>query len=852
MNRTTTNWLAPALLATSLLGAPPLAAAGAATDGPAVEEAGFAERTAEMAPRRGLLTLWVDAEAGGIWLEVPPAADGLIGEYLYVEALVTGLGSNPVGLDRGQLGRSRRVLLRRLGGKLLVEERNLGFRALDAAEAERRATAESFATSILWAGPIESRDADGRGLVDLTPFLLRDVHGVPAALAAADQGEFRLDPERSVVDLEACLAFPANLELEALLTYVSDAPGPLVRATAASGDAVTLRQRHSLLRVPDGDYRPRPFDPRAGSFAVGFSDYAAPLDESIERRWIVRHRLAKTDPAAAVSTAREPIVYYVDPAIPEPVRSAVLEGAGWWAPAFAAAGFSDGFRVEILPADVHPLDARYNVIQWVHRSTRGWSYGMGVVDPLTGERLKGHVNLGSLRVRQDRLIFEGLLGVGATGSGRPDDPVELALARIRQLAAHEVGHALGLAHNFAASTYGGRASVMDYPAPLVLLREDGSFDLGQAYGVGVGEWDVQAIRYAYSEVPPGKAGEDGLAAILRDGFDRGLLFLSDEDARPDGAAQPAASLWDNGDDPVAQLEHEMRVRRLALARFGAANLAAGRPLALLQEIFATVYLRHRYQLAAAAKVLGGVDYRYAVNGDGQPPARALPAAAQSRALAGLLATLDPGELDIREEVLALLLPRPTGYEPNRELFEHRTAPIFDALGAAATAAELTVAALLQPERAARLVDQRRRAPELPGFETVLTRLAETVFAQPPGESARRAGIRAAVQEVVVSRLIGLAQQAPSGAVRALAEWQLGRLAERLEGADPRAPEASVRRALGARIRRHLERPGVSGAAPPAAPPAPPGSPIGSWAGAPDLGACSRGSGGGPGGGPFDP
>jgi hypothetical protein len=822
-----------------------LAASGAL---PADEAASFAERTATMEPRRGLLTFWVDADAGGIWLEVPPAADGVLGEYLHLEALVTGLGSNPVGLDRGQLGRSRRVLLRRLGGKLLVEQRNLGFRAVGAAEPERRATAESFATSILWAGPIENRDADGRGLVDLAPFLLRDVHGVPAALAAADQGEFRLDPERSAVDLDACLAFPANLELEALLTYVSDAPGPLVRATAATGDAVTLRQRHSLLRLPDGDYRPRPFDPRAGSFAVGFSDYAAPLDESIERRWIVRHRLAKSDPGAPVSTAREPIVYYVDPAIPEPVRSAVLEGAGWWAPAFAAAGFSDGFRVEILPDDIHPLDARYNVIQWVHRSTRGWSYGSGVVDPLTGERLKGHVNLGSLRVRQDRLIFEGLLGVGATGSGQPDDPVELALARIRQLAAHEVGHALGLAHNFAASTYGGRASVMDYPAPLVRLRDDGSFDLGDAYGVGVGAWDVQAIRYAYSALPPGREEEEELAAIVRYGLDGGLLFLSDDDARPPGAAQPAASLWDNGGDPVAQLEHEMRVRRLALARFGRGNLAAGRPLALLQEVFATVYLRHRYQLAAAAKVLGGVDYRHGVNDDGQPPARPLPAAAQSRALDVLLATLEPRELDIREELLALLLPRPTGYGPNRELFEHHTAPTFDALGAAATAADLTVAALLQPERAARLVDQHRRLPGLPGFETVLARLTATVFARPPGESARHAGIRAAVQEVVVSRLIGLAERAPSGAVRALADWQLGRLWQLLDDGDPADPAASGWRALAARIRRHLERPGVAGPAPPAAPPAPPGSPIGGWAELPDLGACSRG----PAGGPLDP
>ena len=807
------------------------------------DEAGFDERTAGLESRDGLLTLWLDRDRGGIWLEVPPAADGLVGEYLYVEGLVTGLGSNPVGLDRGQIGRGRRVRLRRVGGKLLVEERNLGYRALDADDAESRATTESFAPSVLWAGTVEAHAADGRGLVDLTPFLLRDAHGVPAALEAAGQGEFRLDVERSAVDLEGCLAFPDNVELEALLTYVSDAPGPLVRQTAASGEAVTLVQRHSLLRLPDAAYEPRRFDPRSGSFAVGFLDYAADLDDTIERRWIVRHRLAGTDPGAALSAARQPIVYYVDPAIPEPVRSAVVEGAGWWAEAFEAAGFRDGYRVEMLPEDVHPLDARYNVIQWVHRSTRGWSYGMGVVDPLTGERVKGHVNLGSLRVRQDRLIFEGLLGVEKTGSGEPEDPVELALARIRQLAAHEVGHTLGLAHNFAASSYGGRASVMDYPAPLVEVRDDGSFDVSRAYGEGVGEWDIQAIRYAYSEVPPGPAGDEELEAIIREGLDRGLLFLSDADARPPGAAQPAASLWDNGEDPVAQLELEMRVRRLALDRFGAGNLAPGRPLALLEEVFATVYLRHRYQLEAAAKVLGGLDYRYAIAGDGQPPARPLAAKEQLRALEALLRTLDPGELDIREEVLALLLPRPHGHPPNRELFANRSAPAFDALGAAATAADLTVAALLQPERAARLVDQHRRRPELPGFAAVLERLAETVLDGPADETARHREIRAAVLRVVVERLVELAEAAASGAVRGLADWQLDRLAAAL-GAGPSAtPEQGQRQALAARIRRHLDRPAPPFLASPAAAPPPPGSPIGvapdPLSGASDMGACSH-------------
>jgi len=754
--------------------------------------------------RAGLLTLYVDNKDGKVWLEVP--ASGELGRFLYVEGLVTGLGSNPVGLDRGQLGQTRLVDLRVQGGRLLVEQVNLGYRALSTAPAEVGATRESFATSVLWAGPVEARHDDGRALVDLTPFAVRDAHGVRATLDRSGQGAYKLDGDRSVLDTGAVLAFPDNVELESLLTFAADKPGSEVAAAAPSGSEFSVALHQSFVRLPDDGYRPRPFHSRSGSFNVSFANYAAPLDQSIATRYLVRHRLARGDS----------IVYYVDPGIPEPVRSAVVEGASWWAEAFAAAGFENAFRVEILPDDVHPLDVRYNVIQWVHRATRGWSYGFGVVDPRTGEMIKGHVNLGSLRVRQDRTIFEGLLGTADTGTGKPTDPVQLSLARIRQLAAHEVGHTLGFAHNFAASAF-GRASVMDYPAPLVRLQPDGTFDVSAAYDTGIGDWDKLAARYAYGEFDDEAAG---LQAVLDEARDRGLPFITDADSRMPGAAHPLGNLWDNGADPIAALDEVMAVRRLAIDRFGPDNLAADATLSELEEAFVPIYLFHRYQVEAAAKSVGGLQYQYWDNGDAGARAEPVAANDQRRALDALVRALAPGQLDIPEPLVRSLVPRAYGVSRSREQFDSKSRPAFDSLAAARAAADLVIAELTQRDRAARLLDQHRRDPALPDLAEAFDALVAAAF-RAPAAGKRQGALAREVQVALTDRLVALAadSQARHG-VRAQAEAALRTIATASRGAG--AFETHQR----SRIERFLRRSSDDGFIAAQVPAVPPGSPIG--------------------------
>ena len=771
--------------------------------------------------RPGLFDVWLERGGSRALLQLPaPDAHGLSAECLWVEGLAGGLGSNPIGLDRGQLGETRVVEFRVRGKTVTIEEPNLAFRARSSDEFEVRAVREAFARSILWSGEVLERSEEGDVLVDVTTFLVADAHGSARKLASEGGGVFKVDPARSLLDTAATLVFPDNLEFEALMTFSCDSPGSEVRAVAPAPESVTLVQHHSFIRLPDDAYTPRSHDPRAGCFSVGFADYAAPLEAPLGVRLAVRHRLHRWDPNARLSPPKQPLVYHVDRGAPEPVRSALIEGASWWAEAFEAAGFANAFRVELLPPGVHPLDVRYNVIQWVHRQTRGWSYGGGITDPRTGEMIKGHVTLGSLRVRQDRLIFEGLLGTDAV------DPtaVELALARIRQLAAHEVGHTLGLAHNFSASTYLGRASVMDYPAPFVRVGPDGELDLSSAYGVGIGAWDKLAIRWLYSEFPQGVDEDAALEGILAEGRERGMLYHSDADARPAGAAHPLANLWDNGAQPVDALEQTLAVRRIALARFGRGNLAAGQPLQQLEEVLAPLYFFHRYQLEAATKCVGGVYYEHQLSEQAGSPQRPVPAAEQREALRVLLTCLAPSELDLPASVRALLVPRAPGLASTREGFASRSAPMFDSLTAAETLAGMVVRGLLVPERLARLVEQAADAEDMLSVEEVFDLLLDSVYDAAQQRDARARELTRLVRNEVVGGLIALAGDGSAHtSVRARADATLRGLPQRWSdpALDPQHIEGILRD-----VQRFLERSRADELGVPQAEDPPPGSPIG--------------------------
>ena len=792
-------------------------------------------RTAGLQKIDGYLPLYWDEKAGALWMEI----NKFDTELLYSTGLTAGLGSNDIGLDRGQSGQGRVVRFQRLGPRVMMVQPNYTFRANSQNPDERRAVEDAFAKSILW-GFAVGAESDGRVLVDATDFFLRDVVNVIPRLRP---GNYRVDRTRSAIDVPWTKGFPKNTEITTILTFANDGGGPAAGAAGGgrggggfgggmfsgtvgsvtpTADSVTLREHHSFAELPDANYKPRVDDPRSGFGALQYADYAAPVTEPLVKRFIRRHRLEKVDPTARVSEAKTPIRYYVDRGTPEPIRTALIEGASWWNQAFEAAGYRNAFQVALLPEGADPMDIRYNMINWVHRSTRGWSTGASISDPRTGEIIKATVTLGSLRDRQDYLIFEGLLAPYKSGTETPAILAQTAIARIRQLSAHEVGHTLGIGHQYYNSTK-GRISVMDYPHPLEKLNADGTIDLTDAYAVGIGEWDKVAIAYGYQDFPRGTDEAAALRKIVDDAWKADLIYMSNQDTD----ATPRVDQWNNGTDVAAELTRIMKVRRAALNRFDETVIKKDAPMATMEEALVPLYLYHRYAVESAASAIGGQDYIYAFRGDGRVPTKWVPGPQQRAALEALVATLKPSELALPKNALEKIPPRPANWGAHREMFTRYTGEAFDPISPAVAAADVTIGIILSPDRAARMIAQHAIDPALPGLNDVVDALRKATLGA-PAANAYEEEIRRATARVLVERLIALAGTAPMPQVRAIASRSLQGI--QASGFTPSGlgrptGDGAALVLMAADIRRFLERP-LAPTATPAAPEAPPGAPIG--------------------------
>ena len=773
-------------------------------------------KTAGMERRDGFIPILLDNKQGKIFLEIP--RDSM--RTLMMVTLATGLGSNPIGLDRGGSGDTYILRFDRNGDRVLAVFENWNYRssALDN-PAHQRTVAEAFPPSVPASLPIISQEG-GRVIVDATDFFMRDWNDVVGTLAASNEGSYSVARDRSSIYRSYTKAFPENSEIDVALTFAaSGRPGNTVSQIVPDGRSFTLRQHISLVQLPDAGFKPRKLDPRVGYFDVTFKDYAQPIQLPLEVRWAARHRLERVNPNDPTSPIKNPIVYYIDRGIPEPVRSATKEGVSWWIDAFNRAGLQGGFKVEDLPEGVDPMDARYNVVQWENRNERGWSIGGALIDPRTGEMIKGMARMDSHRARTDYNIYAGLMGADAAAAD-----TAFVLARVRQVSAHEVGHTLGLAHNYIASTY-ERGSVMDYPPPRVRLDANGNIDISSAYAVGPGAYDVFAIHWGYGIFAPGTE-EDSLRAIVADGLRKNLLFLSDADARPEFASDPRTNLWDDASTPVEFLRHQSDVRRVALSRFNERNIRVGEPIALLQERFVPVYLIHRFAINSVAKTIGGMEYSNAVRGDQEQATRVIDGATQRRALAALIAAMSPKELAIPDTILTLLGPRPYSYNPYVELFQGRTRPAFDELGAARTLAQLIVDAILTRERAARLVQFYTRAPNQLSLGDVIDALTADWQSGSAG-SPKLDAMRRVKQRAVADRMLLLAADRDAAPeVRAITELKMTTLRSRARQLSLAGSEDGRAQwmAIAADFTRWLERQELPSPSPALRPP--PGDPFG--------------------------
>ena len=766
--------------------------------------------------RPGYFDTYYDTGANKLYARIPK--ERLKQPFLYVYSLSQGIGSNDIGLDRGQLGSEQVVYFEQRGPRVFLVQPNLAFRALTDNPLERASVEQAFAKSVRYGFDIKGYEK-GDPVVELTDFLLQDAHGVSARLASSKQGSYSVDLTKSALNTDRTKSFPKNIEMDVMLTFKGNPTGAWIRSVTPEPGLVTVFQHHSFIELPDDQYEPRAYDPRSGAYPFTYMDYATPVDQPIVKKWITRHRLIKKDPNAAVSEPVKPIVYYLDNGTPEPIRTALLTGGAWWNEAFEAAGFKNAFRVEVLPDSIDPLDVRYHVIQWVHRSTRGWSYGSSITDPRTGEIIKGHVSLGSLRIRQDYMIAQALSQQPFASASSKQALMDFALSRIRQLSAHEIGHTLGFAHNYAASTR-EKSSVMDYPHPQLSLV-DGKVSLDNAYETGIGAWDKVSVAYAYSSVAPGEDQEKALAQILDNAYTSGLRYLTDQDARPASSPSATAHLWDNGADVVAELYDMLAVRKTAMNGFSWDNLERG-TASELEDVFVPLFFWHRYQTEAVAKQLGALTYAYQVKGGVEPEVAPLAADAQRKALNGLLSALDAEQLAIPVDKLGLFPPRVFGDQRGRESFKSQLGSAFDPFTAAVSAADIAFGFMFQPERIGRVVQQKWMDDQQLGLDELLDKTSEYLFSRQHASAYHQS-----IQEMIGTRYLSYiyalsVHESVFPQVRMMAQDHLAKLSQ--SWMNKKVPER-VKTLYLAHIKSLSS--GSSAGVVPELPPLPDGPPIGS-------------------------